>query len=90
MGSAVLGWEMISRLAFNPYMICAVVIYGLTTVLWVLVLTGTDLSRSYLFTALATILVPLAGVVFFKETVSMGLVAGGGLVVVGLIVASCF
>lgn len=90
LGNLSLSWDMAARLVFNPYLVVGVMVYGLTTILWVLVLTDTDLSRSYPFVALTMVLVPIAGVFLFNESLSPGLVIGGGLILAGLAVISYF
>jgi len=69
-------------------LVIGVIVYGLTTILWVLVLRDNDLSRAYPFVALTLILVPLAGVIFFGETLSLSLLTGGALIVAGVIIIS--
>lgn len=76
------------RVVFNPYLILGIFIYGVTTVLWVVMLTSADLSRSYPFVALSMIIVPLAGIVLFNEPLTPSLIIGGLLVVAGVVVIS--
>ena len=78
------------NLATNPYLVAGIVVYGVTTVLWVFVLTSGDLSRSYPFVALTMVLVPLCGVVLFHEPLSPALLAGGALILAGLGVIAYF
>lgn len=88
LGPLDLSWNMLTRLAFNPYLIAAIILYGFTTILWVLVLTDVELSKSYPFMALAMILVPIGGAVLFNEAITFGLIVGGGLIVLGLLAIS--
>ena len=76
----------IVRMALNPYLIAGVVLYGLTTLLWVAILTDTGLSRAYPFMALTLVLVPLAGIAIFKEPFSTSLLIGGLLMLAGLLI----
>jgi drug/metabolite transporter (DMT)-like permease len=69
-------------------LVIGILVYGFTAILWVLVLRDNDLSRAYPFLALTLILVPLAGVIFFGETISLSLLTGGALIVAGVIVIS--
>lgn len=87
-GSPGLNWEFASRLLFNPYLIAGVVLYGVTTLLWVLVLVEGELSRSYPFVALTMVLVPLGGLWLFGESVTPTLLVGGVLILAGLAVIS--
>lgn len=86
LGSTSVSADFLWRLATNPFLIAGGVVYALTTVLWVVVLVEGSLSRSYPFVAVPMILVPLAGVLLFREEVSMGLIFGGALVLAGLAV----
>jgi len=58
-------------LFFDPLFILAVLIYGLTTIGWVWCLQEIPLSRAYLFMALGYIVVPVFGILFFKEALTM-------------------
>jgi drug/metabolite transporter (DMT)-like permease len=80
--------EMLISLILNPYVIVGGVLYAATVILWILVLREVPISRAYPFTALAMILVPLAGLVFFGEAFSWTLVVGGVLLVAGIAVIS--
>jgi drug/metabolite transporter (DMT)-like permease len=75
--------DTLLALAFNPYLLVGVAIYGLTTVLWVLVLREVPLSRAYPLTALAMLIVPLVGLVAFREPFSWSLIGGGVLLIAG-------
>ena len=48
----------------------AVALYAAATLLWVRILTTVPLSRAYPFVALAFVLVPAAGYLFFHEAIS--------------------
>jgi len=80
--------ETILSLALNPYLIAGLILYGVTTVLWVVVLRDVPISRAYPFTALGMIIVPAIGLRFFGEAFSWNLVVGGFLVIVGIVVIS--
>jgi len=71
-------------LLLNPYFIIAVGNYAVSTVLWVLILRTTDLSKAYPFVALSFVLVPAAGLIFFGEQLSFGLVCGMALILAGI------
>ena len=70
-------------LALNPYMIIALAIYGIATVLWVTVLREVPLSRAYPLTILGMFIVPGIGLLVFKEPITWSLFAGGALMVAG-------
>jgi drug/metabolite transporter (DMT)-like permease len=76
--------DMVFSMALNPSLIAALVIYGVATLLWVIVLREVPLSRAYPITALGMLLVPLIGLLLFKEPFSWSLVVGGALMTAGI------
>jgi drug/metabolite transporter (DMT)-like permease len=76
--------ERLLGLALNGYFLTAMVLYAGFAVLWVWILSVTPLSRAYPFVALAFVLTPLLGGVFFDEALSIRLLAGIALILCGL------
>jgi drug/metabolite transporter (DMT)-like permease len=76
--------EMIISMALNLNLIIALTIYGVATLLWVVVLREVPLSRAYPITALGMLLVPAIGLFMFKEPFSWSLVGGGALLIAGV------
>lgn len=76
----------LAALLSNPCFILAIALYAGTTVLWVWVLREADLSRVYPFVSLSFVLVPAAGVVFFGEKATLGLVIGIALILAGVFI----
>lgn len=70
----------------NPYLLGGLVLYGLTTALWVYVLNTVALSKAYPFTAAAYLIVPLAAHYLFGETWNLQILLGSLLIVAGIIV----
>ena len=64
----------------------ALTIYGLATVLWIALLRNAPLGRLYPYMALSFLLVAAASWAFFHEAITVGHMAGLGLIVAGLIV----
>jgi drug/metabolite transporter (DMT)-like permease len=77
----------IVQLVFNPYLVTSLAIYGVATILWVLLLRDTDLSKAYLVFALSLVFVPLAGRFLFHEPFSFQLLLGIAIILLGLAVA---
>ena len=73
-------------LAFNPYLIAAVLLYALLSAVWVWVLTFVPLSIAYPFVALTFVLTVASGALLFGEAISLRLVLGGLLIIGGLII----
>ena len=76
------------ELARLPTMWVAIALYAGATLLWVRILTTIPLSRAYPFVALAFVLVPAAGYLFFDETITAKYAFGTALIVAGVIVAA--
>ncbi len=69
----------------NLWFWAALVLYGVATLLWILILQSIPLSRAYPFVALGFILVPAVSVFLFGESVNMTYVAGSALIILGLV-----
>lgn len=72
-------------LAFNPWLIAGLVLYGLSVVNWVVVLSRLDLGIAYPLMGAGYILAYLAGVYWFKEPTSATRLAGIVVIIVGVI-----
>jgi len=64
----------------------AVAIYGLATLVWLMILRHAPLNRIYPLMALSFVMTPLGGMVFLKEPISSSYWAGVGLILAGLVV----
>lgn len=74
-------WQLLAR---NGYLWSALVVYGLSTALWVAVLRQAPLRLAYPFVALAFVLVPLMGHWFLGETLRWQSLLGAALIAVGI------
>lgn len=70
----------------SPWFGAAVVLYGLSTVLWVYILSRMPLSLAYPFSLLGAALVPFAAYFLFGEAVGIKVWFGTALVLAGLYV----
>jgi drug/metabolite transporter (DMT)-like permease len=70
-----------------PSFWAAVFLYGLATLLWIKIIQVVPLSRAYPFAALGFVIVPLAAMFFFKETLTLRYAIGAGFIVVGILVS---
>ena len=66
----------------------ALALYAVATGLWIVLLQSTPLSRAYPYMALSFVLVALASWLFFRESISLGQIAGLALIVGGLLVTA--
>jgi drug/metabolite transporter (DMT)-like permease len=82
------GGSWLLDLARLPTMWLAIALYGASTLLWVRILTTVPLNRAYPFVALAFVLVPAAGYVFFHEPINARYALGTALIVAGVLVAA--
>jgi drug/metabolite transporter (DMT)-like permease len=73
-------------LAANPYLLAALVIYGLGTVIWVYVLKSVPLNFAYPFMALTFCVVPLLAWHYLGEPLSWKIALGAALIIAGLLV----
>lgn len=62
------------------------VLYGITSVGWVLILRRAELGKVYPIMALAFVLVPLASRIFFGERFAPSYFIGTALIMVGIVV----
>lgn len=75
-----LPWSLI-----NIWLILALGLYGIATMLWVWLMTFVPLAYAYPFAALGFVIVPLAGVYLFDEPLSWRYVVGAALIVTGIV-----
>jgi len=82
------GWSWNSLRGFlSPVMLIALFIYAAATLLWVFVLRTVPLSSAYALFSLAFLIVPILARVFLGEPISVNTLAGGAVIVVGVIIA---
>lgn len=70
--------------ALSPWLIGALLLYALTTALWIWILSQSSLSRAYPFALLGAALVPVLATVVLKEPLGLPYLAGMAMVVAGL------
>ena len=70
--------------AFSGWLISALLLYIVSTVLWIWVLSQMPLSKAYPFVLAGAALVPLMAHLFLREPLSLTYVLGFALVAVGL------
>lgn len=79
--------ELGLQLATNGYLLLGLALYLASPLLWIFLLRDTDLSRAYPMVALALVMVPLLGTFVFGEQLSVRLIVGIAIVIVGLAIA---
>ena len=82
------GWSWATARGFlSPAMVLALILYGLTTVLWVFILRTVPLSAAFPVYALVFVLVPVAAHVLLNEPWSWNTLIGGAVIMLGVIIA---
>ncbi|MDX2289888.1 MAG: transporter [Hyphomicrobiaceae bacterium] len=72
----------------NWQLILALAIYGVATIVWVMVLRVTPLSLAYPFAALGFVIVPAFAAFLFGEPLTTPYLVGAAMIVGGIIVIS--
>jgi len=82
------GWSWSTARAFlSPAMVLALILYGMTTVLWVFILRTVPLSTAFPVYALVFVLVPVAAHFLLNEPWSWNALVGGAVILLGVIIA---
>ena len=79
--------QFISDLIQNYYLIIGLLLYALTTMLWVGLLRIVDLRYAYPIMALAFVIVPILAKYFLGEELKFSSVLGGLIIVAGVCVS---
>lgn len=73
---------------FNGWLITALALYGITTLVWIWVLRHAPLHIAYPFMALAFLIVPCLGWLFLGEPIHIQTLIGGALILAGITLAA--
>jgi len=69
----------------NPWLLGGLALYGIGTVLWILVISRANLALAYPFTSLTVAVVYVSAAVLLREPISLVSSAGVALIVLGLV-----
>ena len=75
-------------MAANSYLWWALLVYGVSTVLWIAVLREVPLRLAYPFVGSAFFIVPLLGHFFLNESLHWQSIVGGIFIIIGIAVAT--
>ncbi len=78
-------FDFILSLATNSVFWCALLIYAVATLLWILILQKFALSKAYAFNAIGFLVVPLLGNLFFGEPLTLRLLLGSVIIITGVL-----
>jgi drug/metabolite transporter (DMT)-like permease len=82
------GWSWITVRGFlSPAMVLALIVYGVTTILWVFVLRSVPLGLAFPLYALVFVLVPVTAHFVLGEPWSWNATIGAVVIMVGVIIA---
>jgi drug/metabolite transporter (DMT)-like permease len=82
------GWSWNTARGFlSPAMVLALIVYGMTTVLWVFILRTVPLSVAFPVYALVFVLVPVAAHFLLHEPWSSNTLIGGAVIMLGVIIS---
>ena len=83
-----LNFAGIAAVLQNPYVLLGFVMYGLSTIFWLIALSKKDLSFVYPFISLTYILVLVLSSLVLKESIGLNKIAGTLAIIIGLIIIS--
>jgi len=78
----------LGRLLVNPWIISALAAAFAAAVTWMAALTRLDLSHAYPFQSIVFVLVPLASVLLFHESLTTPKIIGLALIITGIVIGS--
>ena len=78
--------DLIEKYLYNPWLISAIIVYGLATLLWVYILTTVKLNSGYpIMIGLSYILTLYGAYIFFAESLSFLDGIGALFIIVGVV-----
>jgi multidrug transporter EmrE-like cation transporter len=79
----------LTKAGLSPFIISGLALYGLSFLIWLRVLTISDLSRSYpIFATMVFLLTTVISIILFKENVSFLRVAGIIIMLTGIFIVA--
>lgn len=79
---------IIATVATTPSILLGFMCFGVSVLMWLIVLAGTPLSTAYPFVALGIALTVAAGAIFFAEPLSIQKIVGVALIILGIVTVS--
>ena len=79
----------ISFLVFNPFILGGIGLYGVSSLLWIYVLSRLPLSRAYPFVGLSIVITSIVGALFLGERLVVTQIIGIVLVSIGVFLVAC-
>jgi len=85
-GRSVANADSLIRGLLSPYLVAALVLYGIITLLWIWQLSVIDLSRAYPVMALTFVIVPICSMMLLGETMYLRDWIGAAFIVGGILI----
>jgi len=83
---AAFNYTTLSTVLMNPYVLLGFVMYGLSTIFWLIALSKKDLSFVYPFISLTYIIVLVLSSLVLKESIGVNKIVGTLAIIIGLII----
>jgi drug/metabolite transporter (DMT)-like permease len=83
-------FDIATRMFIDPYVLSALLIYLLITIIWMWILTEVPLSKAYPFVVLSYIFTPFLAAIFLYESITASYVIGVCLICSGLFIITKF
>jgi uncharacterized membrane protein len=83
---ATLDLTTLSTVLLNPFVLLGFVMYGLSTIFWLIALSKKDLSFVYPFISLTYVLVLVLSSLVLKEDIGINKLAGTLIIMFGLVI----
>lgn len=86
-GQIKMGPELINAI-FNPYVFIGLLTYFLSSMIWIMALSKTEVSYAYPFASLAYVIVTILGYLILNETINNTRIIGVSIIILGVYVVS--
>ena len=86
-GQISLGLEIINAV-FNPYVFMGLLTYFLSSMIWIMALSQTEVSYAYPFASLSYVIVTILGYLILNETITTLRIIGVSIIILGVYVVS--
>lgn len=78
--------DALPKVVFNYYIVSGIIGFGLSLLLWLVVLSRTSVSYAYPFVSVGYVLITVLGYFFLSEPVSITRIVGLAIIITGLFV----
>ena len=79
----------LTKAAFSPFVVGGLILYGLSFVIWLRVLSFNDLSRAYpIFASIVFLLTTIGSAIFLKESISVQRIIGIMIILSGIYIVA--